>query len=351
MLRERPGSSPSDRKRFMSARTEEQIEGEIVAMLEAYLDSSTSDGLPILPPTERAVAAFIEHSGLDADVLLGRFRPRETEVTVRDVAINAIMAGCKPQYARVVVATARALMEEAFDVWGVTCSTKGSAPLVIVNGPVRAQIDCNCRGNVFGPGFRANATLGRAVRLMVLNLGGALPNELDKGTLGHPGRYSYCIGEDEEASPWPPLHTERGLRAEDSAVTVFGGESLRLVNVHYNTARAVLDGVVDTLACTGIYNANNLLGRAQHVIVFAKEHRDLLHSEGWTKLSIREYIAANAVIPAADLLRVGGEADGPAAVVQDPNDLLIVAAGGHAGRFAAVIPGWSWQSRAVTKVV
>ncbi len=183
----------------MGERTEQDIEDEIVAMLEANLESTFSDGLPIFPPTERAVAAFIQQSALSPDHLLGKFRPRETDVTVRDVAINAIMAGCKPQYARVVVATVCALMDEAFDVWGVTCSTKGSAPLVIVNGPVRNEVGINCRGNVFGPGFRANATLGRAVRLMVLNLGGALPNELDKGTLGHPGRYSYCIGEDEEA--------------------------------------------------------------------------------------------------------------------------------------------------------
>lgn len=328
--------------------SEQEIEERIVAMLDAQLDSELSDGLPILPPTQRAVDAFIEQSGLRADDVLGNFRPSETEVTVRHVAINAVMAGCKASYARVLIATAKALMDEEFDVWGVACSTKGSAPLTIVNGPVRNEIGINCRCNVFGPGFRANATIGRAVRLMILNLGGAKPNELDKATMGHPGRFAYCIGEDEEDSPWTPLHVERGLRAGQSAVTVFGGESLRLVNVHYNTPDAVLTGVVDTLACTGIYNANNLLGRSPHVIVFAKEHRDLLHAGGWTKRSIREYIAEHAVISHEDLLRVGGEADGPAAVVEDPNDLLIVAAGGHAGRFAAVISGWSWQSRPVT---
>jgi hypothetical protein len=317
-------------------------------VIENYLNSEWSDGLPIIAPTARSVGEFITRSGLPADEILGEFRPRQSQVTVRHVAVNAIMAGCKPEYASVVVALARALMDEEFDLWGVACSTKGSATLVIVNGPTRNAIGINCQTNVFGPGFRANATIGRAVRLMILNLGGARPNELDKGTLGHPGRFSYCIGEDEECSPWTPLHVERGLSAADSAVTIFGGEAMRLVNVHYNSSDAVLTAMVETLACPGIFNANNITGRSPHVLVFAKEHRDLLAADGWNKQSIREYIAENAIIPEAMLRRVGGEADGDARVIQDPNQILIVAAGGHAGRFAGVIPGWSWQSQPVT---
>jgi hypothetical protein len=320
----------------------------ILGFIEENLESPWGDGLPVVPPTPAAVAAFIEQSGFAADDELGEFRPRESKVTVRHVAVNAIMAGCKPDYAPVVVALTRALMHEEYDVWGVACSTKGAATLVIINGPVRNQIGVNCRTNVFGPSFRANATIGRAVRLMILNLGGARPNELDKGTLGHPGRFSYCIGEDEEDSPWTPLHVERGLDCGDSAVTIFGGEALRLVNVHYNSPEAVLAAVADTLACSGIFNANNITGRSPHVLIFAKEHRDLLASAGCNKRTIREYVAEHAVISEEMLRRVGGEADGPARVVQDPNQLLVVAAGGYAGRFAGVIPGWSWQSQPVT---
>lgn len=326
----------------------EPHEDRALGFIEAQLESEWSDGLPVVPPTPEAVRSFVTHSGLAADTVLGEFRPRQSRVTVQDVAVNAIMAGCRPDYARVVVALARALMDEEFDVWGVACSTKGSATLVIVNGPVRNEIRINCRTNVFGPGFRANATIGRAVRLMILNLGGARPNELDKGTLGHPGRFSYCIGEDEESSPWTPLHVERGLAADDSAVTIFGGEALRLVNVHYNSADAVLAGMVATLACPGIFNANNITGRSPHVLVFAKEHQDLLAEAGWDKRRIREHIAEHAIISEDALRRVGGEASGPVRVVEDPDQLLIVAAGGHAGRFAGVIPGWSWQSQAVT---
>ena len=329
----------------------EASESAILDFIERSMDEPFSDGLPIVPPTGPAVAAFVVASGLAADTFLGEFRPRQSRVTVRDVAINAVMAGCKPDYAPVVVALARALMDEAFDVWGVACSTKGSATLVIVNGPVRNAIGINCRTNVFGPGFRANATIGRAVRLMILNLGGARPDELDKGTLGNPGRFAQCIGEDEEDSPWVPLHVERGLSAGQSAVTVFGGESLRLVNVHYNSADAVLAAMVDTLAVAGVLNANNITGLSPHVMVFAKEHRDLLHAAGWTKQSIREYVAENAIIGEELLRRVGGEASGPRRVVEDPDQLLIVAAGGFAGRFAGVLPGWSWQSQPVTVAV
>lgn len=323
-------------------------ENAVLQFIERSMDAPFSDGLPVVPPTGAAVAAFVAASGMAADRFLGEFRPRQSRVTVREVAVNAVMAGCKPAYAPVVVAVARALMDEAFDVWGVACSTKGAAPLVIVNGPVRNEIGINCRTNVFGPSFRANATIGRAVRLMILNLGGARPDELDKGTLGNPGRFSQCIGEDEEDSPWIPLHVERGLSAEQSAVTVFGGESLRLVNVHYNSADAVLTAMADTLAVAGVLNANNITGLSPHVMVFAKEHRDLLHAAGWTKRSIREYVAEHAIISENMLRRVGGEAGGRARVVEDPDQLLIVAAGGFAGRFAGILPGWSWQSQPVT---
>ena len=335
----------------MASSTPSNAYSQLLDYIDRQMDADFSDGLPVVPPTPPAVEAFIAASGMSADTHLGEFRPRQTQTTVRDVAINAVMAGCKAEYAPVVVAIARALMDEAFDVWGVACSTKGSAPLVIVNGPIRTSIGLNCRTNVFGPGRRANSTIGRAVRLMILNLGGARPDELDKATLGNPGRFAQCIGEDEEDSPWTPLHVERGFSPEQSTVTVFGGESLRLVNVHYNSADAVLAATVEALATTGIFNANNITGRSPHVIVFAKEHRDLLHAAGWTKQAIRQFIADNAVIAEERLRCVGGTADGPGRVVTDPDQLLIVAAGGIAGRFAGVLPGWSWQSQPVTVAV
>lgn len=321
---------------------------EVFATIERHLESESSDGLPVVPPTVRSVAAMIEGTGLPSEAVLGHLAPRLANVTVRDVAINAVMAGCKPTYGPVVLAAVRAMMDERFDIFGIACSTKGAAPLVIVNGPIRNTIGVNCRGNVFGPGFRANATIGRTLRLLLLNIGGATPEVLDRGTLGHPGRYSYCIGEDEEDSEWTPLHVERGLAPEKSAVTLFGGEGPRLVNAHQDFPEAVLFAVASTLASIGIYNCANITGCSPHVLVFAKEHRDLLQRNGWTKDRIRDFVMEHARIPAEELRKIDRTAEGSFHVIQRPEDLLIVAAGGNAGRFGCVIAGWSHQSQPVT---
>jgi hypothetical protein len=323
----------------------------VLAAIERYLSSDSSDGLPVVPPTAPAVSAMVEATGLPQETPLGKLPPRLATITVREVAINAVMAGCRPDYAPVLVAAVRAMIDDRFDLFGVACSTKGAAPLVIVNGPIRAALGINCGGNVFGPGFRANATIGRAIRLILLNVGAARPNVLDRGTLGHPGRFTYCIGEDEEDSPWTPLHVERGLQPQQSAVTLFGGEGPRLVNAHQESPEAVLYAVARTLASVGIYNTANITGYSPHVLVFAKEHRDLLHKHGWTKDRIRQYMAEEAVIPRDELERMDGRSDGPVHVVKKADDLLIVAAGGAAGRFACVIPGWSHQSQPVTVAI
>lgn len=323
----------------------------VLAAIEQQFESPSSDGLPVVPPTRAAVAAMVERSGLEGGEVLGEVAPSNAPITVEQMAINAVMAGCRADYAPVLVAVVRAMTDEAFDLVGVACSTKGSAPLVIVGGPVCDEIGINCRGNVFGHGFRANATIGRAVRLIILNVGRSIPNQLDRGTLGHPGRFSYCIGEDSDA-PWEPLHSERGgLNPGQSAVTIFGGEGMRLVNNHYNEAEAVLHSVADCLASTSIYNESNITARSPHVLVFAKEHRDLLATAGWTKRRIREFIHEHAVVSAAGLRAAGNNGSEAERVVGEPDDLLVVAAGGSAGRFAGVIPGWSWQSQPVTKAV
>jgi hypothetical protein len=252
----------------------------------------------------------------------------------------------------VVVAAARALCERSFDTFGIACSTKGAAPLVIVNGPIRQRIGINCRGAVFGPGFRANATIGRAVRLLILNLGAARPHELDKGTLAHSGRFSFCIGEDEEDSAWTPLHVERGLRAEQSAVTLWGGEAPRQIAISDDSGEAILWAMAWTLATVGAGGAGcgteRDMGGAPHVLVFAKEHRDILIRDGFSKQNIREFVADNALVPAEYLARLGRRVDGPCRVVASPESLLVVAAGGNAGRFSSVLPGWTRQSQPVT---
>ncbi len=321
--------------------------------MERYMESG--DGLPVVPPTSSSVAAMVEASGLGQDAVLGQLPPRLTDVKVRDVAINAVMAGCKPEYMPVVIAAARALCTRDFDTFGIACSTKGAAPLVIVNGPIRQQIGINCRGAVFGPGFRANATIGRAVRLLILNVGAAKPHALDKGTLAHSGRFSFCIGEDEEDSSWTPLHVERGLDASQSAVTLWGGEAPRQVSVSIDSGEAILLAMAFTLASIGAGGAGcsgeREFGGAPHVLVFAKEHRDILIRDGWTKPRIREFVSEQAVVPAEYLRKLGFAVDAGCRVVPNPDDLLVVAAGGNAGRFSSVLPGWTRQSQPVTVAV
>jgi hypothetical protein len=323
---------------------------QVLKAIERYMESG--DGLPVVPPTASSVSAMVDGSGLRQDTLLGQLPPRLANVTVRDVAINAVLAGCKPEYMPVVVAAARAMCERSFDTFGIACSTKGAAPLVIVNGPIRQAIAINCRGAVFGPGFRANATIGRATRLLLLNLGSAKPHELDKGTLGHSGRFSFCIGEDEEDSAWTPLHVERGLQPSQSAVTLWGGEAPRQVSISDDSGEAILWAMSWTLATVGAGGAgcgtDRDMGGAPHVMVFAKEHRDILVRDGFTKARIREFVAENAVVPPDYLLKLGRHVDGPCRVVSSPDNLLVVAAGGNAGRFSALLPGWTRQSQPVT---
>jgi hypothetical protein len=326
---------------------------DAVAAIEQFMRSDASDGLPIVPPGATSVAAMVAASGLPDEHVLGRMPPRLASVRVRDVAINAVMAGCAPEYMPVVVAAARGIMDERFDLFGVAASTKGAAPLVIVNGPVRLSIGVNCRGNVFGPGFRANATIGRTIRLLLLTVGQAPPNFLDRGTLGHSGRFSYCIGEDEEDSPWTPLHVERGLQASQSAVTVWGGEAPRQISVTTASPEAICGGLAYTLSSIGIGHggpgAPAQSSHTPHVLVIAKEHRDILGSAGWSKADVRAYVAEHAVVAPEVIERMGGRpASGPQGVVPSSDDLLVIAAGGAAGRFSSVLPGWTRQSQPVT---
>ena len=187
---------------------------------EFYQEQGWTDGLPIVPPTAERVAAFLEAAGLDADDVVGVEGVRQRPLTAEKVAINAVMAGCRPDYMPVVVAVLRAMCQERFNMHGSTASTGGSAPFIVVNGPVRGAIGMNATHNVLANGNRANATIGRTVRLVLVNLLGCIPGQLDRSTLGHPGKFAFCIAEDEEDSPWLPLAQERGVPAGESAVTV-----------------------------------------------------------------------------------------------------------------------------------
>ena len=183
---------------------------EYVALVNQYYEKGLTDGLPVIPPYTKAVDKMIEASGREGDEVLGIVPPSYTPLTVETVAVNAVMAGCLPQYMPVIIAALECMLVPEWQWLGAAISTKGPAPLIIVNGPIRHKIGLNCKGNLFGPGYRSNATIGRAIRLIMMNVGGATQG-IDKATFGHPGRYSYVIGEDEEGSPWESFHVENGL--------------------------------------------------------------------------------------------------------------------------------------------
>jgi len=197
--------------------------------IEALYARGVTDGLPVVPPTLARVQAAVRASGRDGGELIGQVAPRLGRATVEKIAINAVMAGCRPEYMPVVVAAVEAICDPEFALIGVSGTTDAIALLVIVNGLVRPALDVNCGAGVFGPGWRANATIGRAVRLVWANVGGAVPGEISMSTFAQSGRFTYCIGEREEDSPWEPLHVEHGFVATDSTVALLAAEAPQVV--------------------------------------------------------------------------------------------------------------------------
>ncbi|MBA3367867.1 MAG: hypothetical protein H0T99_04235 [Geodermatophilaceae bacterium] len=196
------------------------IEGEISDVFDYYEAQGWTDGLPVVPPTEAAVAAALEYTDLAPDDVLGKIPATRAEATVHAVAVNAVMAGCKPEYLPVVISAIRGLAHPDFNAYGIQATTNPVAVLVVVNGPIAEELGFNGKGNCLGQGFRANATVGRAVRLCMINIGGGAPQTMDKATQGQPGKYGMCIAENEEESPWDPFHVERGYDKETRAVSV-----------------------------------------------------------------------------------------------------------------------------------
>ena len=324
--------------------------------VEAYFERGWTDGLPVVPATAEAVARFLEAAGRKPDDVVLRDSTRRRTITAEKVAINAVLAGCRPEYMPVLLAALEAMADPAFTLHGAITSTGGSATLLVVNGPIRQRLGFNAGGNVFGPGCRANATLGRAIRLITLNCLGALPGMLDRSTQGHPGKYTYCIAELEEENPWEPLHVARGLPREASAVTVYAAEGPHNVLSHYGeTADAIVVAIADTMACLGSFSPG------ESFVVLAPEHVHILARDGWTRRRLCEALYAGARRTVADLKR-GGKLAGAVEPGDEarwthrghgPEDVNIVVAGGGAGGHSAFIPSWSRDrnSLAVTREI
>lgn len=340
-----------------------QAENDFEKINQLYFDRGWSDGLPIVPPTKQRVEQMLAYCDRPWGESVAKIAPRYGDATPLRLAANAVMAGCRPQYFPLVVLAIEALCEEPFNLYGVQVTTHSCAPLIIVNGPVASELGINAGHSAFGSGTRANATIGRAVRLALVNIGGAIPGRGDMATYGSPAKYTYCAAENEAASPWEPLHVERGFPSYASTATVVAAEGPHNVNDHESTtAEGILQTMAGTVATTGCNNVNNRL--SEPVIVFCPEHAATVAAGGYSKQAVKEYLYERARVPLGKFSNENRErrlrvtfperfaSAGPEALVpmcQSPDDFLVIVLGG-AGKHSAVIPTFG-NERSVTRAL
>ncbi len=343
-----PHLAPDLAVRFAGARLQARrvklapLEEEV----EATFERGWSDGLPVVPPTERRVLAMLEGTTRKPDEVVAAVPPDLAECTVEKVAINAVMAGCRPEYLPVVLAAVEAACSDAFNMHGLLATTMPVGPVLIVNGPIRRSLAMNSGKNVFGQGNRANNTIGRALQLVVRNVGGGRPGEVDRATFGNPGKITFCFAEDEEGSPWPPLSVDLGARPGVDTVTLFPGEG----------PRSIVDQISrdpESLARSLAVNLRTLhhpklLLAFDCMLAIGPEHARVSADAGWDKARIKTRLHELLQVPGSEFVRgAGGIAEGLPEHLVDatlpkfrPDGILIVHCGGGAGLFSAMIGGW-----------
>lgn len=316
--------------------------------MEALFERGWTDGLPVVPPTEGRVLAMLEGTSRAPESVVANVPPDLADCTVEKVAINAVMAGCKPEYLPVVIAAVEAICTDEFNIHGLLATTMPTSPVIVVNGPIRREIGMNSGINVLGQGNRANLTIGRAVQLVVRNVGGGRPGEVDRATFGNPGKLSFCFAEDEEGSPWEPLSVALGAKPGSNSVTVFPGEG----------PRSIVDQISrepDSLARSLAVNLRTLhhpkLVMAFHcMLAIGPEHARVFREAGWGRQQLLDRLHELLLVPATELVRgAGGIAEGldlPEEMLSRsipkiaPGGILLVHCGGGAGLFSAMIGGW-----------
>ena len=324
-----------------------QIEvGAIDDEIEACYDRGWSDGLPVVPPTPVRVLRMLQGTTRDPQEVIGRIPPNLAECTVEKVAINAVLAGCKPEYMPVVLAAVEASLDPKFAMHGVLCTTHFVGPIVIVNGPIARRIGMNSGVNALGQGNRANSTIGRALQLVIRNVGGGRPGEIDRATIGNPGKVGLCFAEDESNPVWKPFAEERGIESGKSAVTLYAGEGLmgnfdQLSRTPESLTRSL------GLSIKAIGHPKKAPGH-DVLIVMSPEHLRVYERAGWSKVRLMQEFDEVLTFPADEFIRgAGGIAEGiPESMAGKmvkkvrPGGLNIVRAGGEAGLMSALIGGW-----------
>jgi hypothetical protein len=318
--------------------------------LEEMYERGWTDGLPAVPPTPARVEAML--AGRDGDAVLGPVPPGGGEATVARVAACAVLAGCRPEYFPVVLATAEAALDPRFNLHGLAVTTQPAGPVVLVHGPARERLGLNAGMGALGPGHRANATIGRALRLMMTLTGGAEPGRLDRATLGQPGKVGMCLAELEEASPWPPLHAELGFAAGASVVTLLAADAPLSISDHRSSGPEELARVF-AAAAGATWSPNWWPLDTPSLFVVCPEHAALFAGAGWTRADVRDAIFAAARRPARELrwgettpLVHAADDDEPVPKWDRANRILLLVAGGEAGRYSAVLGpclGMDWE--------
>ncbi len=342
-----PGMPEKLAARFGDDLRSRQVElAEIEDAIEACYARGWTAGLPVVPPTPERVLRMLQGTQRAPDEVVGLAPPDYAECTVEKVAINAVLAGCKPEYLPVVLAAVEAAFLDAFAMQGVLATTYFSSPVVIVNGSVVQRIGMNSGINALGQGNRANATIGRALQLVIRNVGGGRPGEVDRAVLGNPGKYTFCFAESEENSPWESLAVERGFTAEASTVTLFAGDGVQAVMDQISREPESLArsfaASLRTVCHAKMVQASDAL------LVISPEHARIFRDAGWSKTRLKEELHALLQLPREEIVRgAGGIAEGmPPEMIQDvmskfrPEGIVIVHAGGTAGMFSAIISGW-----------
>ncbi len=331
-----------------------ELADDFEAVQRLYLEKGWSDGLPIVPPTPDRVGEMLAAVKLEAQQVVTEVPPNWGAATVEKLAVNAVMAGCLPEYMPVLVAAMEAMGDPAFNFYAIQATTHPCAPLLIINGPIRNTLGLHSTSGAFGPGWRANATIGRAMRLALLNIGGAYPGVGDMSTQGAPSKYSYCVAENEEQNPWQPLHVERGFRLDQSTVTVLAGEPPHNINDHTGrSAEEILTIISGAMAVSG---ANNAYTGGETLLALGPEHADTIAKDGMSKQDLVEWLSQHALVPLErythDTLieRFGSIPDGPIPMVRTAGDLMVIVLGGP-GKHSSWIPTFGGSTHSVTREI
>jgi hypothetical protein len=328
-----------------------EMADDYLAINDLFHERGWTDGLPIIPPTDARVEQMLDYCDRPWDAPIAMIPPRYGAATPVRLATNAVMAGCRPENFPVVLAAIEALCEEPFNLYGLQATTHPVSPLIIVNGPIAKELGINSGYGALGSGCRSNATIGRAVRLALVNIGGAQPGSGDMATLGSPAKYSYLAAENEAESPWEPLHVERGFPPEASTVTVIGAECPHNVNDHQSiTGVGILQMIAGTMATTGNNDVYNI--QPHPAVVIGPEHARTIAAHGYGKADVKRYLFEHATLPLQRFSRENierrflvtykaryGDADStvPVPMFQRSEDLVVVVIGGP-GKHSAVLP-------------